>query len=180
MLLQPWQTMKPDIFMDDFERTEWGDSIYSVVGRALTLATHFESSCRGLAGILELKTKPSELLESPAGIKELSDKLYRRSLSRHISSFAPSQDEFRRLLDRGRHARNEIAHEITLDIDDQDGLNRNEEFFTERIRELSLALAEADRAVCFALTVVTDDHLPSSDFLKKYPETVAKWVCELE
>jgi hypothetical protein len=25
--------MKPDIFMDDFGRTEWGDSIYSAIGR---------------------------------------------------------------------------------------------------------------------------------------------------
>jgi len=139
--------MKPDIFMDDFERTEWGDSIYSVVGRALTLATHFESRCRGLAAILKLKTTPSEILESAAGIKELSRKLYRRSLSQHISSFAPCQDDFRRLLDRGRCARNDIAHEITLGMDDQDGLNRNEESLTDRIRELSRTLAEADRAI---------------------------------
>jgi hypothetical protein len=172
--------MKPDIFMDDFERTEWGDSIYSAIGRVLTLANHFESSCRSLVGILQLKTTSHEILESPTGIKELSDELYRRSLGQNISIFAPAQDDFRHLLDKARDARNEIAHEIALGMEDQEGLERNEEFFLGRIRELSLTLAEADRAVCFALTVVTHDHMPDTDFLNEYPERIAKWVCQLE
>jgi hypothetical protein len=172
--------MKPDIFMDDFERTEWGDSIYSAIGRVLTLANHFESSCRSLVGILQLKTTSHEILESPTGIKELSDELYRRSLGQNISIFAPAQDDFRHLLDKARDARNEIAHEIALGMEDQEGLERNEEFFLGRIRELSLTLAEADRAVCFALTVVTHDHMPDNDFLNEYPERIAKWVCQLE
>ena len=65
-------------------------------------------------------------------------------------------------------------------MEDQEGLERNEEFFLGRIRELSLTLAEADRAVCFALTVVTHDHMPDNDFLNEYPERIAKWVCQLE
>ena len=172
--------MKPDIFMDDFERTEWGDSIYSAIGRALTLATHFESSCRGLVGILQLKTTPHEILESPTGIEEFSAELYRRSLGRNISTLVPTQDDFRLLLDKARDARNEIAHEIALGIEDQEGLERNEDFLLRRIRELSLILAEADRAVCFALTVVTHDHMPNNNFLKEYPEKIARWVCGLE
>jgi hypothetical protein len=172
--------MKPGIFMDDFQRTEWGDSIYSAMGRVLTLAAHFESSCRGLVGILQLETTPHEILESPTGIEKLSDELYRRSLGRNISTFAPTQDDFRLLLDNARKARNEIAHEMALDMEHQEGLERNEEFFLGRIRELALTLAEADRAVCFALTVLTHDHMPNNDFLKKYPERVAQWVCELQ
>lgn len=169
--------MQPDIFMDDFERTVWGDSIYAAMGRVLTLAAHFESSCRGLVRILQLKTTSHEILESPTGIKKLSDELYRRGLGRNISTFAPTQDDFRLLLDNARKARNEIAHEIASDMEGQEGLERNEEFFLGRIRELALTLAEADRAVCFALTVLTHDHMPNNDFLKKYPERVAQWVC---
>jgi len=172
--------MKPEVFMDDFERTERGDSIYSAIGRVLVLATHFESSCRSLVGILQLKTTTHEILESPAGIKKLSDELYQHSLGQNISVFARTQDDFRRLLDKARNARNEIAHKIALGMEDQKGLERNEEFFLSRIRELSLTLAEADRAVCFALTLATHDYMPSNDFLEEYPERVAQWVCELE
>jgi len=172
--------MKPDIFIDDFERTESGDSIYSAIGRLLMLATHFERSCRGLVGILQLKTIPHEILESSTGIKELSDELYRRSLGQNISTFAPTQGDFRLLLDNARKARNEIAHEIALCMEDQEGLEYNGESCLGRIRELALILAEADRAVCFALTVLTHDHIPNDDFLKKYPERITQWVCELE
>ncbi|MCI2425509.1 hypothetical protein LM599_05910 [Candidatus Acetothermia bacterium] len=166
--------------MDDFERTEWGDSIYSAIGRLLTLATHFESSCRGLVGILQLKKAPHEILESPAGLKELSDTLWRHSLGRNILILAPTKDDFHHLLDNARRARNEIAHEIALGMEDQEGLERNKELFLGKIRELVLTLAEADRVVCLALTVLTHDHIPSNDFLKRYPERIAQWVCELE
>lgn len=172
--------MKPDIFMDDFDRSERADSIYSVIGRALTLATHFESSCRGLVVVLKLRTTPREILDFPEGFEELSDELYRRSLYQNISTFAPTQDDFRQLLDKARNARNEIVHEIALGFEDWEKLKREEDFFLSRIHELSLILAEADRAVCFALTVLTHDQMPNNDFLEKYPERIAKWVCDLE
>jgi hypothetical protein len=48
----------------------------------------------------------------------------------------------------------------------------------KRIGELAMILAEADRAVCFVLTEITNEHMPNNDFLKDYPDRVVKWVCE--
>jgi len=172
--------MKPYIFMDDFERAEWGDSVYSMIGRALTLATSFENSCRSLSMLLDIKEAGGEVLASPSSLEEFAKKAHKHLLGKHITSIAQCQDDFRRLLDKGRCARNEIAHEIASGIEDENGLSRKEEYLTERIRELSMALAEAERAVCFALTAATHDHLPTNDFLKSYPEAVTKWVCSKE
>ena len=61
---------------------------------------------------------------------------------------------------------------------DQSGLHHNEQYLLKRIRELSMILAEADRAVCFVLTEITKEHMPNNDFLKNYPDRVVKWVCE--
>lgn len=170
--------MTPGIFIDDFERTEWSDGIYSTLGRALTLAAHFESCCRSLAEILHLKFGQREIFESEEPMKEFLKKLHDRPLNKHISKFAPSEDDFRRLMDKARFARNEIVHEIPVGMHDQNGLNHNEEYFLKRIRELSVLLAEADRAVCFALTEIANEHMPNNDFLKNYPDRVVKWVCE--
>jgi hypothetical protein len=93
--------MTQAIFIDDFERTEWGDGIYSILGRALSLAAHFESSCRSLAWILHLRVGPREIFESEELMKEFLKKLYDRPLKKHISQFAASQDDFRRLMDKG-------------------------------------------------------------------------------
>jgi hypothetical protein len=170
--------MTPAMFIDDFERTEWGDGIYSILGRALSLAAHFESSCRSLAGILHLRVGPREVFESEELMKEFLKKLHDRPLKKYISQFAPSEDDFRCLMDKARYARNEIAHEIPVGMYDQSGLNHNEQYFLKRIRELSMILAEADRAVCFVLTEITNEHMPNNDFLKNYPDRVVKWVCE--
>jgi len=47
--------MEPEIFMHDFERTAWADAYYSVIGRALTFATRFESLCRTLNVLFGIK-----------------------------------------------------------------------------------------------------------------------------
>ena len=170
--------MTPAIFIDDFERTEWGDGIYSILGRALSLAAHFESSCRSLADILHLRVGPREVFESEELMKEFLKKLHDRPLKKYISQFAPSEDDFRCLMDKARYARNEIAHEIPVGMYDQSGLNHKEQYFLKRIRELSMILAEADRAVCFVMTEITNEHMPNNDFLKNYPDRVVKWVCQ--
>jgi len=170
--------MTPAIFIDDFERTEWGDGIYSILGRALSLAAHFESSCRSLADILHLRVGPREVFESEELMKEFLKKLHDRPLKKYISQFAPSEDDFRCLMDQARYARNEIAHEIPVGMYDQSGLNHKEQYFLKRIRELSMILAEADRAVCFVMTEITNEHMPNNDFLKNYPDRVVKWVCQ--
>jgi hypothetical protein len=111
-------------------------------------------------------------------MKEFLEKLYERPLKKHISQFAPSEDDFRHPMDKARFARNEIAHEIPLGMHDQSGLNHTEEYFLKRIRELSMILAEADRAVCFAVTDLTNEPMPNNDFLKNYADRVVKWICK--
>jgi hypothetical protein len=170
--------MTPAIFLDDFERTEWGDGIYSILGRALTIAVHFESCCRSLGGILHLKHGPQEIFESEQLMKDFTEKLYKCSLEKQISHFTLSAGDFRRLMDKGRVARNEIVHEIALGMHDQNSLNHNEEYLLKRVHELSMNLAEADLAVCFALTVLTNEPLPNNDFLKNYADKVVNWVCK--
>ena len=103
--------MTQAIFIDDFERTGWGDGMYSILGRALSLAAHFESSCRSLAWILHLRVGPREIFESEELMKEFLKKLDDRPLKKHISQFAPSRDDFRCLMDKARYARNEMSRD---------------------------------------------------------------------
>jgi hypothetical protein len=56
--------MKPEIFLDEFERTEYGDAYYGAIGRALYFVTRFESNCRGLATIINFKQN-TDLLDEP-------------------------------------------------------------------------------------------------------------------
>jgi len=165
--------------MDDFERTECADKVFAAIGRALTLATRFEASCRGLSAILRVKGPSNNILDSEQSLKQFSAKLYRMDLGQHIKYLAPSENKLWQLLNRARIARNEIAHEITLGLDGQSGLAESENDRISRLRKLSHVIAEADRALCFALTVITGDYLPNNDILREYPNKATEWVCEL-
>jgi len=172
--------MKPEIFMDDFERTIWGDEVYSIIGRALTFSTRFESICRTLNALLHIKENKN-ILESEEDVTELVDKIWKLPLVQHISSIA-TESELKDVLDKGRRARNKIAHELTLGLDRSiDTLPRRHiDNLMDRLRELIKELSEADRVVSLVASVATKVPLPSPEFLAQYPSLIEKWIIETE
>ena len=46
--------MNPNIFLTDFEITEYSESIHSILGRSLIIATRFDSMCDVLSKFLKL------------------------------------------------------------------------------------------------------------------------------
>ena len=172
--------MKPETFMNDFERTAWGDAHYSVIGRALTFATRFECLCRSLNILLGVKENKS-ILDSEEEIIEFVDRLYKLRLVQHISSIAGDENQLKNILDKGRRARNEIAHETTIGLDHCiDTLpNKHIDNLMDGLRGLIIDLAEADRAISLITSVVTNEHLPTPGFLEKYPHLIEKWVMEI-
>lgn len=171
--------MKPEIFMDDFERTIWGDANYAIIGRALTLSARFEGMCRALSALLDAKDDKN-VLESEEGIDRFVKKLEKRLLFQHINAIARDNTELREILTKGRIARNEIAHTITLGLDRCIDLLPNDyiEELMQQLRASIKELAEADRAISFISTVLSSEQLPTDDFLKKYPYLVEEWVME--
>lgn len=41
--------MNPDLFIDDFERTENSDALHAILGRSLIVATRFDAMCKAAA-----------------------------------------------------------------------------------------------------------------------------------
>lgn len=171
--------MKPEIFMCDFERTVRADAYYSVIGRALTFATRFDSLCRALNVLLGIKQKKYSLGSKEEVIK-LVNRLHKLRLIQHISSIAGNKNELKRILDKGRCVRNEIAHDLTRGLDRCiDTLpDKHINNLMDRLRILIIELAEADKAVSFITSILTHESLPSPEFLTKYPSLIKKWVMD--
>jgi hypothetical protein len=173
--------MIPDIFMNDFERTIWGDEHYSVIGRALTVATRFESLCRALNTLLKIRGN-NNILDSEIEVTKFAKRLYKIKLSDHISSIAGKEEDLKSILEKGRLARNEIAHEITnglaccLDTLPSEHIK----CIMSRLHALIIDLAEADRAVSLIISVLTLETLPTNEFLTNYPHLIAKWVEDID
>lgn len=173
--------MKPDIFMDDFERTEWGDAHFAAIGRALVFATRFESLCKSLNVILGVKENRS-VLESEDETQSFVNRIHKRCLAEQISSIVGKIEDLKDILDKARRARNEIVHKLTLGLDRciDSLLETDVKYLMERLQELVVILAEADRIISFISSLETNEHIPSPEFLKNYPEKVREWVTNIE
>ena len=179
--------MKPDVFMDDFGRTIYGDDLYSIIGRALTVSTRFEAMCKMLNTMFHVKSKHG-ILESEEQISVLVNKIRSSPLARHIKEIAKVNknaigfDGLRDLLDAARIARNEIAHEITLGLDMC--IDSIEE---DKITDLKIELeksiksiAQADKIISLIVSIVTHEPIPSGDFLESYPDRLKSWVIDID
>ena len=173
--------MKPDIFMDDFERTEYSDTIYSIVDRALTIASRFESLCKSYAALIGIKESPDVLGDEDA-LKKMVETVRKGILYSSIKSIVGEECDFEKQLHEARNARNEIADEVSLGLDRCIDLlpTKDSESLVRRILELVEKIAKAGCLISLAVTLKTNDHFPNSEFIKNYPKMIKDWIVDEE
>ena len=113
-------------FIDDFERTECADDFYGVLGRALCLATRFENTCKIIAMMSAMKKKMIMSSAQPdvhfnneeiaEFVDELTSNLFKNIKFGNPLSKMNDAKELVEILHKAREARNEIAHQIGLNL----------------------------------------------------------------
>ena len=98
--------MSPEIFIEDFERTEHSDYLHGIIGRSLIVATRFDSMYVTLSMAVELKR---EIISSKISGDDFDDIVNKvtskyRSLNKSINSFK-QPDEISSILHSARDAR---------------------------------------------------------------------------
>lgn len=172
-------------FLDISERTVFSDEAYGVIGRALCVAQHFESNCKGLTSILDIKSKMVQGEINPLDSDDfanLVEKLFKRSLGGnliHLNKEYGLPNDINKTLDEGRKARNDLAHSITFgfehSIESDDGRNG----IVENIKDCVIKIAEADRIIASLTQVVNNEPLPNKSYFDSYADGIEKWVCEM-
>jgi len=178
-------------FFHPDERTECADEIFGVVGRALTLATHYDMNCKSLANVLDFKEN-IHLLNDKESFDALLEQLQKRQLKRSIDKFTSEitkglkageqsdevvdalQQTVFACLNEGREARNEIAHEIAMNL----SAHSEDESVIDRIRELVPKIAKAD----FYIAGFIENHINKagvSPSMEAFVDYAVKWVCEI-
>jgi len=170
--------MNPEIFMDDFERSNSGDLLFSSIGRALTISTRFENNCKMLASIIGLKGKG--FIERDKEFDDFIKKLFKNNLFQNIEKIFDKNDSSKNTLNKARSARNEIVHELTIglanDIGNSDRIEIDE--ICIRIKELIAIISRGDLMTSFLLSKVTNEFIPSIKFMKNYENKIVEWVIE--
>jgi len=169
-------------FLDCPERTEFSDECYGALGRALHVAQNFEANCKSVALLLGIKTAvvKGELraLDDPQ-FGDFVDSLRRKSLGRHIAKLRQCgiSDEFYQTLDSARKARNTIAHEIALGIEHRVEDREGKRKMLADLGALVRPMAEGDKLIGCLGQLLTNEPVPTAQYLARYPDEVVEWVC---
>lgn len=168
-----------DIFYHPlFEFDQRSLHFFSVLGRALYTAQHFEMNCRALAVSLRMVEHVStgSSVEDPVFQQEIV-RFYKQTLGKYASNLKQRNlfsEDFLSILDKAVRARNKIAHNIVIGITDSTCPDLD-----DRIREIEVLvrqIASADKVVATLIHIVNKDPLPS--FLNSYENNVVAWVVE--
>jgi hypothetical protein len=163
--------MSPEIFIDDFERTENSDFLHGVIGRSLIIATRFDAMCTILSMALEIKQGVIGSSLSEEKFDLFADQVVSkyRTLNASIKSLGVP-DELYKTLDNAKKARNEIVHSLTKGLDgciDTKVSNKN---FIAEISNLVEIIIDGDIAISSLLSIFNKEKILNISRLNKYKE----------
>ena len=172
--------MSPDIFITDFERTENSDELHAILGRALIIATRFDSMCEAAATGLELKkgiVSTASMTESEYSgyLQKITSKY--RTLNGNIKSIGLPED-ISVVLHDARKARNTVAHDLSKGLEGCLDTKIDELGFVRQVSELMIDIAYGDIAISYIVSLFNRDPCPNSRFISSYKDRIVQWVVE--
>lgn len=170
--------MNSDVFISNFDRTENSDKLHAILGRALIIATRFDSMCEAVAINLELKKDAvlsTYMTEAEYGdyLSMLTSKY--RTLNGNIKSIGLS-DDISVILGDARKARNVVAHNLSKGLEGCLDVRIDELEFIAQVSELVMDIAYGDIAISYIISLFNGDLYPNEKFVSSYKDRVIQWV----
>ena len=170
--------MYPDIFIDDFERTENSDALHAVLGRALIIATRFDAMCKAAALQVEFRKGAPILTNNESRsmlLTQIAEKY--RSLNSSIKTLALPKDVSVLLYD-ANEARNSVAHDLTKSLTGCLDIKIDETTLIRDVSELMFDLAYGDVVISNTISMLNGEAPPRTEVVSSYVERVIRWVVE--
>lgn len=170
--------MNPDIFIDDFERTENSDALHAILGRALIVATRFDAMCKAAAVQVDFRKEASILADDEYKsilLKKIAEK--HRSLNSSINALEFPKDISVLLYDANA-ARNAVAHDLTKGLTGCLDTKIDEASLVREVSELMFDITYGDVVISRTISMLNGEMLPRSEVISSYVERVTRWVVE--
>tara|TARA_R110001583_G_scaffold49116_1_gene153863 strand:+ start:34559 stop:35083 length:525 start_codon:yes stop_codon:yes gene_type:complete len=165
---------------DSFERSEYSDDIFAVLGRALTVATRFDASTKVLARLPDFKV-------SVLGKWSITDDEYNevldtialkyKILNNAILSLNTNEDLLS-ILTVAREARNEFIHESTIGcingFDNQSEVDISN--FMEHLEVLVRQIIKGDIIISALISYDNKEPISGYPFSAEYEKKYVNWV----
>ncbi|MGL1957721.1 MAG: hypothetical protein OCD00_10435 [Colwellia sp.] len=173
--------MSNQIF-DNFDRTEFSDEIFAILGRALTVATRFDTSTKALARLPLFQSVIVKGYTLNADeYNELVQSIHKKykNLNRAIESLKLNKG-IEELLTQARESRNELIHGTTLgSIEGFDNVeHKNLLLFLEHIKDLVLDVIKGETIISMMISKLNNEPISNFQFSEKYEKQYLNWVME--
>lgn len=171
--------VSPDVFIEDFERTEHSDYLHGVIGRSLIIATRFDSICVSLAMAADLKGSIISLTLREEDFNVVVNRVTSkyRTLNNSIQSFKQPA-EISSILHEARNARNAIVHSLTKGLEGCIDRRVNEDAFKIEVSDSIKIVAEGDLVISFLMSAFSNEPIPNLEYLSEYKNKIVNWVVE--
>lgn len=169
--------MSPSIFIEELQSTENTDELHSIIGRALIIATRFDSMCKAAALHMGMTREPFPLFDEAGRsffLKYFTEKY--PTLSSSIRYLGLPED-IHAALKNANMARNFVAHEAALGLTQQ-SIFYDEEVLIQELHSRISEIAYGDLLISCVVSVLSNMPLPNEIFLSSYVEKITNWVLQ--
>jgi len=167
------------IFIEDFERTENSDELFGIIGRALVIATRFDSMCKTLARAIDLKPAIQLQHLSDADFDTLVSNAFNKlsNLNKSVGYLKLPKDLLVVLQDAQR-ARNAVAHDLAVGLEGCIDTKVNESALIRKISDYMFDLVHGEVLISALTAEFNGDKPLRTDLLSAYKDQIIKWVVE--
>ena len=171
--------MSPEIFIEDFERTENSDFLHGVIGRSLIVATRFDAMCTVLSKAIEIKSGAVYLLHSDEDFDKFVTQVETkyRTLNSSIQSFK-LPEQISEILHQARKARNQIAHSLAKGLEGCIDTRISNDIFIDEVSCLLGRIVDGDIISSALMSNFNNEPALNNASLEVYKEKVINWVVE--
>lgn len=167
------------------ELTEDSFSLYSIIGRLLTLCAQFEADLRVLAAILEVRQMDKDVLKDPNALNRIVAKVARGPMHqrvlgiiRQFKDFSGFEEVEHTLL-AAKAARNELAHDLTLGLLSPPAHEQLYSSVLSRSVELLEVITHGHALVLLITAGMTHEDPSQIEHLISFHERARSWVLDV-
>lgn len=167
------------MFIEDFERTEHSDEIFGIIGRALVIATRFDSMCKALACAMNLKFPARLKAISDYDFDSLAEIILKKHDTLHKSiNGLDFPDDISVILHDARKARNTIAHDLAIGMEGCIDSKIDEEEFLKEVSEYMFDLTHGDLLISMLMQEFNGESPMRPELVPSYKDKIVSWVIE--
>lgn len=158
----------------NYESTSFSDANYGIVGKALTIATKFETEAKGIANILKLRDP--HIIINKDRLEDFITELEKFQHFHKTTKQLKINTDVKKLLETAIESRNFIAHDLTKGLDSIAESDTARTNIIEQLKIHIFNIAEAEKYLLTINCLINKEQIPNDKYFNSFSADIVYWV----